>query len=252
MTPDDFTYVGAELHLFAEARHWKAYLAAQVRPFLGRTVLEVGAGLGATTRALCRAPHDRWVCLEPDAHLASMIEDSRAASKLPTCCEVVVGTLETARLDRFDTILYIDVLEHIEHDRAELVRASHHLRPGGHLVVLSPAHPWLFSAFDRAIGHHRRYTAATLRAIAPAGLTLVCLRYLDSVGAASSAANRLLNQQLPTAGQIRLWDTVMIPLSRCLDVLTAYQLGRTLLAVWRLAELTETADRRRHVLVRPD
>lgn len=234
MSDDDFTYVGGELCLFARAQRWKAYLAAQVQPFLGRSVLEVGAGLGATTQALCRGPHDRWVCLEPDAGLGSAIEASRATGALPAWCEVVVGTLDTACLGRFDTILYIDVLEHIEDDDAELARAAQHLAAGGHLVVLSPAHPWLFSEFDRAIGHHRRYTSRTLKAVAPASLCLVRLRFLDSVGAASSATNRLLlNQKLPTADQIRLWDTLMIPASRWLDVLTGYRVGRTLLAVWQ-------------------
>ena len=92
MSGDNFAYVGGELHLFARARHWKAYLAEQVQPFLGRSVLEVGAGLGATTQALCRQPHERWVCLGPDAQLASAIEDRRAAGTLPACCDVVVGT----------------------------------------------------------------------------------------------------------------------------------------------------------------
>ena len=234
MSDDNFAYVGGELHLFARARHWKAYLAEQVQPFLGRSVLEVGAGLGATTQALCRQPHERWVCLEPDAQLASAIEDRRAAGTLPACCDVVVGTLEAINPGRFDTILYVDVLEHIEDDQAELARAARHLAPGGLLVVLSPAHPSLFSEFDRAIGHHRRYTARTLKAAAPAGLRLVRLRFLDSVGAASSAANRLLlHQKLPTEDQIRRWDTLIIPVSRWLDAVTGYRVGRTLLAVWR-------------------
>lgn len=67
------------------------------------------------------------------------------------------------RDSRFDTILYIDVLEHIADDRAELVEAARRLNPGGYLVVLSPAHQWLFTAFDAAIGHVRRYTAKSLR-----------------------------------------------------------------------------------------
>ena len=67
-------------------------------------------------------------------------------------------------------MLYIDVLEHIEHDLDELARAASHLAPGGHLVVLAPAHQALFSDFDRAIGHYRRYNRAGLQKLAPAGL----------------------------------------------------------------------------------
>ena len=57
----------------------------------------------------------------------------------------------------FDSIVYIDVLEHIKDDSAEIAAATARLRSNGTLVVLSPAHAWLFSAFDAAVGHYRRY-----------------------------------------------------------------------------------------------
>jgi SAM-dependent methyltransferase len=239
----EHTYVGSELELFAAARRWKAYLQTQVRPFLGSAVLEVGAGVGATTEALCREQHRRWVCLEPDERLAGEIVDRRERGKIPSCCEVAVGTIETAAPGTFDSIIYIDVLEHIAADEAELRLAASHLAAGGYLVVLSPAHPWLFSPFDRAIGHHRRYTAASLRAITPPGLDLVRLRYLDSLGAMGGALNRLLlRQELPTSRQLALWDRLTIPVSRRVDRLIGYSFGRTLLAVWRVARRKPTAD----------
>jgi SAM-dependent methyltransferase len=240
----DYAYVGTELELFAEARRWKAYLQTQVHPFLGSAVLEVGAGLGATTQALCRRQQRRWVCLEPDAGLARAITARQAAGEIPSLCEVVVGTLRSTPLETFESVIYIDVLEHIADDEAELTLAARHVAPGGHLVVLSPAHPWLFSAFDQAIGHYRRYTATSLQAIGPPGSALVRLRYLDSVGAAGGALNRLLlRQQLPTARQIGLWDRLTIPVSRRLDALTGYRFGRTLLAVWRVVKAQPTSER---------
>jgi hypothetical protein len=232
-----YAYEGAELELFAEAHCWKAYLEAQVRPFLGSTVLEVGAGLGATTQALCRQRHRRWVCLEPDPHLAREIVARRDGGAIPPWCEVVVGTVQAAPSDPFDSVIYIDVLEHIAADQEELGLAARRVAAGGHLVVLSPAHPWLYTPFDRAIGHHRRYTAASLRAIGPPRLTLVRLRYLDSVGALAGALNRLLlRQDLPTARQLALWDRLAIPLSRRVDPIGGYRFGRALLGVWRAAD----------------
>jgi hypothetical protein len=57
---------------------------------------------------------------------------------------------------QFDSIIYIDVLEHIDADRDELERAANALQPGGFLVVLAPSHQWLYTALDKALGHYRR------------------------------------------------------------------------------------------------
>jgi len=221
--------------LFARATNWKTYLRRQVTPYLGREVLEIGAGLGGTTRHLCLGGHDRWLCLEPDPALARRLEASIDAGELPRCCRVEVGTVQD-RVDEqtFDTLLYIDVLEHIRDDASELARATHLLRPGGHVVVLSPAHQSLYTPFDAAVGHHRRYSKKTIAALTPPGLRLVRLRYLDAVGMLASLGNRLiLNQSMPTPKQVALWDGIMVRISRLVDPVTAYSLGKSVLAVWK-------------------
>lgn len=231
----EFRYEGSELGLFAEAAHWKQYCSRSLRPFIGRSVLEVGAGIGGTTQALCDGRHGRWVCLEPDADLARRIDERIGTGRLPACCEPRVGTLHDLPDDeRFDTVLYVDVLEHIEHDVEELQRAVRHLVPGGHLVVLAPAHQCLFSPFDSAVGHFRRYSRRSLLALSPPGSRVVCARYLDCVGLLASLGNRLiLRSGMPTPAQIRLWDSYMVPVSRLLDPLLGYHLGKTAVAVWR-------------------
>jgi SAM-dependent methyltransferase len=152
---------------------------------------------------------------------------------LPDSVRVEVGTIRGLEEASFDTILYVDVLEHIEDDRGELERAAARLRPGGRLVVLAPAHQWLFSPFDSAIGHFRRYTKRSLRELAPPGLELTRLRYLDSVGLLASGANRfLLKSSSPNLGQIRFWDRVLVRASRMVDPLLAYSVGKSVLSVW--------------------
>ncbi len=231
----DYTYVGAELDLFAAATNWKSYVRRQLSPYIGRDVLEVGAGFGGTTRMLCGGDHDTWTCLEPDPALAGRLADSIRSGDLPRCCRVEVGTLaDLPEGAEYDTLLYIDVLEHIEDDAAEMARAAGHLKPGGHLVVLSPAHQWLYTPFDRAIGHFRRYTKASLRAAAPPGVVPVRLDYLDAVGMLASLGNRLvLNRSMPKPSQIAVWDKLMVPVSRILDRVLAYSTGRSIVGVWR-------------------
>ena len=215
--------------------HWKSYIRDQVGRYLGRDVLEVGAGNGGTTRVLCRAVADRWVCLEPDHLLADRLIASIGAGELPDCCRMQIGTLaELAEHERFDTILYMDVLEHIADDRAELAAASRYLQTGGHLVVLAPAHQWLFTPFDESIGHYRRYSRETLRSAAPPGLALVRLVYLDAIGMFASLGNRLvLRSAMPNPRQIAVWDRLMVPLSRLVDPVLGYAVGKSVLGVWK-------------------
>lgn len=230
---DTREYEGGELELFAHATNWKAYWSSALRGWVRGDVLEVGAGIGTNTELLCAATRGVWTCLEPDAQLS---ERARAAhAHLGARCEHVTGTLAGIPEARtFDTILYLDVLEHIADDRGETARAARHLRAGGHLVVLAPAHQALYSPFDRAIGHHRRYDKASLRALAPEGLALERLFYLDCAGLAASLANRvLLRQSLPTLAQVRTWDRCLVPLSRVFDRVLARSAGKTVVGVWR-------------------
>ena len=150
---------------------------------------------------------------------------------------MVTGTLAALDpRDRFDSILYIDVLEHISDPKSELRRAAAHLAPGGTLIVLAPAHQWLFTAFDRAIGHFRRYTTRTLAADVPDGLVKEKLVYLDAVGLLASLGNRvLLGSPMPTERQIDFWDGVLVRCSMRLDRWLRYSIGKSVLGVWRLS-----------------
>jgi SAM-dependent methyltransferase len=229
-----YSYVGNELELFAEAVHWKRYFRSAIADRLVGDVLEVGAGIGETARHLLDGRQRSWLCLEPDERLGTRLRAWAEAGDVAPLPTVQIGT--TADLDpssRFDTILYIDVLEHIEDDRAEMARAAELLAPRGALIVLSPAFQQLFSDFDRSVGHFRRYTRASLAEVMPPSLRRVRLAYLDSVGFLASLSNRaLLRQALPTRRQIALWDRVMIPASRVLDPLLARSFGRSVLAVY--------------------
>lgn len=232
---DDYRYEGDELTLFREAHRWKAYLREEIRRDVRGSVLEVGAGLGGTTRVLRDVTDPAWTCLEPDASLCAQLRAEVSSLPSPDKIEVREGTLASMPDElRFDTILYVDVLEHIADDREELARAAEHLAPGGAVIVLSPAHQWLFTPFDTAVGHHRRYALDALRALTPAGTTMTRADYLDSVGLLASLGNRLLLRQgMPTPKQIALWDRVMVPLSRHLDPALRNRVGKSVLGVWR-------------------
>jgi SAM-dependent methyltransferase len=234
-----FDYQGSELEPFATAATWKSYVATMIQPWLGSRVLEVGAGIGTNLQFLAINPDQQWFALEPDRTMTEIIRRKIADQKLPRSCYVIDGTLaHIAQQEFYDTILYIDVLEHIADDREELRHAVQHLRTGGHLVVLAPAHPLLYSRFDQAIGHYRRYSLEGLKQLTPPGCSIADCTMLDSVGFFASLANRLLlRSDQPSHRQIAFWDRCLVPMSRVADRLTGYRLGKTALIIWQRSKI---------------
>jgi len=225
-----FAYPGRELDTFAQARNWRKYWATALRSYIAGDVLEVGAGIGANTAHIHHSQVRSIHCLEPDPELAAQL---RSAVRGTPGVTVGVGTIGSVAGRLFDTILYIDVLEHIEDDKSELARTVRLLRPGGRLIVLAPAHQALYSPFDEAIGHYRRYDRRSLIACSPPSCRLEKANYLDCVGVIASGVNRaVLKQTVPALWQIMLWDKYMIPISKALDPLLGYHLGKSVVAVW--------------------
>ena len=148
------------------------YWAAQVRPHIGSCVLEVGTGIGVNTPYLNKGAKE-WVYLELDAQMAAiLIRRQRENQFLAT--KIIAGTMaELPTGCNFDSIIYIDVLEHIEDDYTEIAVAASRLCLGGKLIVLSPAHSSLFSPFDAAIGHFDATPHGLYERLRLAGLKLL-------------------------------------------------------------------------------
>lgn len=230
----NYQYPGNELELFREAKNWKNYFAGHLKPFIKGRVLEVGAGIAETSPYLFNEKVIHWTCLEPDDNFYSLLQKKMNEGKLPSNFSAKNGTvLSLPEDDLYDTIVYIDVLEHIENDREELVRAAKHLKPGGNLVILSPAFQSLYSKFDRAIGHYRRYTKKTLKAVLPNGMKQQKLLYLESGGTVLLLMAKLFKQNShPSLKQVLFWDKTVVPVSKILDKMIGYSYGKTIIGVW--------------------
>ena len=108
----------------------------------------------------------------------------------------------------FDSILYIDVLEHIEQDQKELEVACTYLNDSGYLIVLAPAYQLLFSEFDEAIGHHRRYSRSSLPVLDKENIMQRDVFFLDSLGLFTSLVNKfILHSPQPKLAQIKFPDS---------------------------------------------
>lgn len=225
-------YVGTELEIFASAHNWRKYWCDLIKPHLGHRVLEVGAGIGSVTKILADQSHS-WTALEPDPQLSHQIHQWANENDARHVNVVTVTIAGLSKDSTFDSVIYIDVLEHIENDQQELQSAAELLAPGGNLIVLVPAHNALYSKFDESIGHFRRYNKRMMKSLRPSGMTEDICIYLDSVGLIASAGNRLLiRSSMPTTAQVSLWDTKMIPISKKIDGILGHKLGKSLVTIW--------------------
>lgn len=235
MQNNHIEYLGGELALFKNATNWKKYFSNKLHPYIKGNVLEVGAGTGINTPFLIPNANviESWFCLEPDLNMSSQIDDN--VSKLGiNNIKVFSGTIEEIKDQSFDTIIYIDVIEHIQDSQKEIRLAKDRLNSNGHLIILVPAYGFLFSEFDEKIGHYRRYNKELLNYEINGNLHEVQLYYLDSLGFFASSANKLLlKKTLPTNKDIWFWDKIMIPCSKFLDRLFFRSFGKSLIGIYK-------------------
>ena len=168
---------------FAALNAAKNYRSALLREFaepLRGQVLEVGAGIGQITAMLWQNPAiTKLVSIEPDANFCAQFRAAWPAQQL------IEGTIDDLPgAESWNAILSVNVLEHIADDVDALRRMRQLATPGGRVIVFVPALPCIYGQMDKAMGHHRRYTLASLKkAYLAAGLKPVKGRYMNIVGA---------------------------------------------------------------------
>jgi SAM-dependent methyltransferase len=218
-----------------EARNYRAALAAEFAPFLQGRIVEVGAGIGQMTAAFQALPGVREiVAVEPDSRFHAGFRERNPGVRL---VEGVVADL--AERTGWNSLVAINVLEHIENDQAELkawrdLLASRH----GFVCLFVPARPEIYAPIDRDFGHFRRYTKPELRdKLAGAGLAIERLCYFNSVGYFAWWLNFCVRRQRSfDVGAVRLFDQVIFPVVHGLEARVCRPpFGQSLLAVGRVS-----------------
>lgn len=224
-------YRGDELVATAHARSYNRWIMQFLRPHLGAVVVEVGAGTGSYTKELLTACPERLIAIEPSTHLFPQLEETLRDTGVETRHTTLGGAAHEIA-GQADAVVYINVLEHIADDAAEIRDAARVLKPGGKLAVFVPALPWLSSRFDREVGHQRRYRRGEIVDLINAnGLRVVEARYFDMLGIVIwFLAMRLLGMRMGV-GRVRLYDSVLVPVARFLDRVAGPPLGKSLIVI---------------------
>jgi SAM-dependent methyltransferase len=201
----------------ADAGNYNGWLLERGAPYIGGRVLDFGAGIGTFTAAL--ATRADVIAIEPDPQFVPRLREQFAGnSRVRVVHAGVEWLVDGEPAEAFDTVLCLNVLEHIR-DHELVLRGFHQrLSPGGHLLLLAPAHRALYGEIDRNVGHERRYSRGPLRALLEhAGFEPVEVRYVNPIGAAGwLVSSRVLRRpQVPT-GPLRAYDR-LVPLLQRLD-----------------------------------
>ena len=226
-----------ELENLASANHFFGWIADELMPHLGHRILEVGAGIGTiATKMAERKPASTITAIEPAANLFDELESN--TSRLPNVTALQMTSQELAAGGRhqFDSIVYVNVLEHILDDAAEMRTAFELVAPGGTLGVFVPAMSRLYGSLDFKSGHHRRYDKARLRGvIADAGFEIVELRYIEVAGVVPYwLMYRVLNRQSLSSMSSGVFDRAVVPVSKMAQRLVPNPpFGKNLLAIAR-------------------
>ncbi len=234
-TPATVDYEGSDLESLANLRRYQRWIVDTFRPYLGGDAVEFGPGAGAISELLVPLV-SRLELVEPSPNLGEKL-DRRFAGR--PAIRVHRQTLErwvAGRADQScDSVILVNVLEHIENDRQALDHIHRILRPGGHLLLMVPALKFLFSDLDAFYGHFRRYMLPDLRRrVGEAGFGIVHARYFDIAGIVPWwILNTLLGATTFNPRLMRIYDTLVVPVTRAFESVVRPPLGKNVIMVGR-------------------
>jgi 2-polyprenyl-3-methyl-5-hydroxy-6-metoxy-1,4-benzoquinol methylase len=225
------------LERFANAPHFNRWMFDTIRPYCKGHVLEVGSGIGNISRLYLE--HNLPLTVSDlRTEYCAILQQKFGSNPLLRSIESVelaltdFDTRYPHLLGQFDTVVASNVVEHIREDKLAIQNCMDMLKPGGHLIILVPAHQTLYNEFDRELGHFIRYTKRSLIGLLKhAGLRVLHHQYFNAAGIAGWVLNGgIRKKKLIPAAQLRFFD-MMLPFIKLVDILTFHQIGLSVIAV---------------------
>ena len=223
-------YPGKELEIFDNATIWRKYVHSLTKKYFKDNFLEVGAGIGSFTTNYFTNFKSVTLC-DLDNENIKILKAKFDQNKNITVVDKRINELE----GKFDTIIYLNVLEHIKKDIDEINSAIAKLNPEGHLIILVPAHQKLYTKFDKAIGHYRRYNLNFFKENKFSNVEMKELIFLDFFGYILYFFNKIFFKEevYPSKLKIFIWDKIFTPITIFLDYIIRYKFGKNIMCVYK-------------------
>lgn len=227
----DHIYPGRDLEVMSVAVNYHQWIYDEFHPYIRGCVAEIGSGIGDYSAHLLHEVKELHL-IEPAENLYQELKTRFSKMEHVKTYPSTLSAAMSDGLGSLNTIIYINVLEHIEDDAAEVELMYRCLTQGGHALIFVPALPALYSRHDREIGHHRRYRRSDLLKLAEeAGFDIVTVKYFDLLGIIPWYVNfKLLGRGLGV-GSIDLYDRFVVPIMRPLEKKFPPPVGKNLLVI---------------------
>jgi len=221
-------YLGWELYFFDKSKNFRKYQNEFINKNIGNYVAEVGPGNGENL-LLYKYKAKKIDLFEPSLSLYNnLLKKFKSENNINFYNEIFL-----VKKNQYDTIMYLDVLEHIKNDKEELIKAYRSLKTNGKLIITVPAFEHLYSKFDKDVGHYRRYSKKSfLNLIKHISPNYYKMTYFDSVGYLLSLLSKIFssNYKKNFVQKINFWNK-LIPISKILDKLIFHFFGKSLFIV---------------------
>jgi SAM-dependent methyltransferase len=224
-----------ELDVLAKMPNYYDWVMGTFAPFVRGHVVEYGAGTGTISQRLVPLA-DRLTVVEPSTSLAAVLRSKfRDDPKVEVVSESLDQHAVRMGTAAVDTVVMVNVLEHIEDDRQALAQLFRMLQPDGRLLVFVPALRALMSKIDLMFGHFRRYRRAELvEKIAQAGGETQLCRYFDCFGVLPwFFLNKLMGATTFNPQLVHIHDTFVVPFSRAVECVISPPIGKNIILVAR-------------------
>ncbi|MBI4239446.1 methyltransferase domain-containing protein [Candidatus Uhrbacteria bacterium] len=224
-------YQGKDLEAMSFAPNYHEWICSFFKPHLGEKVIEVGAGIGNFSKLLLMEEIKELCALEPSALFVDL-RKSFAHDARVSCHHHSLGEIAEKYQRHFSAAVYVNVLEHIEDDSAELRTARSALCDNGRLCIFVPALPMLYSDYDRSVGHYRRYTKKELvDKVVTAGFTVFSATYFDFLGIAPwFLLYRVLRKKEMKEKNVKLFDSI-VPILKKMEKLIQPPIGKNIILI---------------------
>ena len=220
-------YEGWELKFFDNSKNFRFYQLKLIKKYLKGYLAEVGPGNGTNLFYYKNEPSKIDLFEPSKKHYINLKKKFKNCNKIKFYNKFFSGK------KKYDTILYLDVIEHIKEDKKEIMKALNLLKKNGNLIINVPAFSYLYSNFDKDVGHYRRYSKSDFKKkLEGLNFQKANFIYFDTIGFILSLLSKIFisDYKKDFDKKIKFWDS-MIWISRIIDFISFRSLGKSLLVI---------------------